>query len=156
VAKETLAWLRDLGLVDESEGLYRFFSPVFQRFVATQEVRLEPMTQKARLECVKIDNPGTIFKNDQEIVVTGTVLKGGQQVDVSPHELRLIACLKRERKIYPKAKIAEYVYYEDYEPGKGGPDPRIENLVRQVRKRLGDRLYIKAHWGQGYEFNDEC
>jgi DNA-binding response OmpR family regulator len=91
--------------------------------------------------------------NGQEIVVSGKVFKGNTEVQAAPLELRLIACLKREPKIYTKDEIAHYVYYEE----EGIViDNRIENLVRQVRKRLDNPQYIKAHWGQGYEFINGC
>ncbi|MFQ5613138.1 MAG: hypothetical protein ACE5H9_13495 [Anaerolineae bacterium] len=136
-----LAWLQDFGVVDDHEGEYRFFSPIFQHFVTDQATSLEPIT---------IVGASAIFRNEQEIVVAGKVFKGNREVHVSPLELRLIACLKRERKIYRKDDIAAYVYYEDEGKGEGISDTRIENLVRQVRQRLGDQ-YIKAHWGKGYE-----
>jgi hypothetical protein len=142
VATERLAWLREFGLVEAVEGGYRLFSPIFERFVAAQSSRGSP------LEPVLIMGASTILKDGQAITVAGKVFKGSQEVRVAPLELRLIACLKRERKIYAKDDIAAYVYYED-----AGivPDGALENLVRQVRKRLGAE-YIKTHWGQGYEF----
>jgi hypothetical protein len=153
VAADTLAWLRDFGLLDDHEGEYRLFSPIFQRFVAAQAASFEPITQETVLEPVRIDKPTSILRSGQEIIVAGKVFKGNQEVRVAPLELRLIACLKRERRIYTKDEIAAYVYYEDYEDQKRGvSDYRIENLVRQVRKRLGDHRYIETHWGQGYEF----
>jgi len=153
VAADTLAWLRDFGLVEDHEGEYRLFSPIFQRFVAAQDVSLEPSTQEMPLEPVRIDKPTSILRSGREITVAGKVFKSNQEVHVAPLELRLIACLKRERRIYTKDEIAAYVYYEDYEDQKRGvSDYRIENLVRQVRERLGDHRYIKTHWGQGYEF----
>jgi len=142
VGADTLAWLHDFGLVDTGEGAYCVFSPIFQRFVAIQGASLSPL------------KPVTIVgasKNEQGIIMAGKVFKGSQEVRVSPLELRLIGCLKRERKIYTKDDITAYVYYED----EGVvPDGALENLVRQVRKRLGTE-YIKTHWGQGYEFTGE-
>lgn len=145
--EDILTWLLDFDLIEEYEGKYRLFSPIFQHYVATQATPLE---------CIRIEGASTILRDRQEIVVAGTVFKGGQKVDISPLELRLIACLKRERKIYTQAKIAEYVYYEEYEPGEGVPDPRIGGLVSQIRKKLGNDRYIEAHYGQGYEFIDGC
>jgi hypothetical protein len=153
VAQETLAWLRNFGLVDEHPGEGRLFSPVFEKFVAAQEVAVESAIPETRLECIRIDRPSTICANGQEIVVSGKIYQGHREVQVASLELRLIACLKREPKIYTKDEIAQYVYYEE-----AGVviDNRIENLVRQVRKRLGNPDYIKTHWGQGYEFIDGC
>ena len=82
--------------------------------------------------------------------MAGTVFKGNQKVHVSSLELRLIACLKREQKIYTKDEIAAYVYCEDEEIEN--IEAAVFNLVRQVRTRLGNKRYIKNHHGQGYEF----
>jgi hypothetical protein len=153
VVPKTLAWLRDLGLVDEGEGTYRLFSPIFEGFVVAQATSARPILPEAPLECVKISKPTLIFRNEQEIIVAGAVFKGSEEVHVAPLELRLIACLKREAKIYTKEEIANYVYYEEEGIVE---DSRLENLVRQVRKRLGDPRCIKTHWGQGYEFVDSC
>jgi hypothetical protein len=133
VSTDTLAWLRDFGLVEAGEGAYHLFSPVFQRFAIDQPGRLSP------LEPVTIVGARTILRNDQEIVVAGKVFKGGREVRVSPHELRLIACLMRERKIYTKDDIIAYVYYEDARRDDVPSNVPIENLVRQVRRRLGDQ-----------------
>jgi hypothetical protein len=142
IAAETLTWLRAYGLIEEAEGAYRLFSPIFERFATAQAAAGSP------LEPVTVVGASTMFKNGQAITVAGKVLKGSQEVHVAPLELRLIACLKRERRIYAKDDIAAYVYCED----EGVvPDGALENLVRQVRKRLGAE-YIKTHWGQGYEF----
>jgi hypothetical protein len=159
VGADTLAWLQDFALVDEQGAAYRLFSPLFQRIVTTQEVESEPIPAKplesdtpaTLLKPIRIDGPTNTYWNDQEIVVAGKVFRGDQEVRVSQLELRLIACLKRERKVFSKEDIARYVYYDEAEEGKGIPDSRIEDLVRRVRKRLG-KQYIKAHWGQGYEF----
>jgi len=141
---ETLARLNELGLVDHRKGEYRLFSPIFHRFVVAQQVPLLP---------IRIDKPTFVRQNGQEIIQTGRVFKGNQPIDVAPLELRLIACLKREQKVYSKDAVAAYVYYEDWQdPDEGVSDSRISNLVRQVRRRLGSERYIKTHWGQGYEF----
>ena len=141
-APDTLAWLQEFGLVDEYNGEHRLFSPIFAEFVAAQQVSTPP------LEPVRIVGATTISANEQEIVLAGKVLKGNQEVHVAPLELRLIACLKREPRIYTKDEIARYVYYEEEGVVE---DSRIEDLVRRVRNRLGAQ-YIKAHWGKGYEF----
>ncbi len=135
VTADTLTWLRDFRLVDKRGGL---FSPIFESFVAAQEIKLEPVTIVEASQ------------NEQGAIVAGKVFRGSQEVHVAPLELRLIACLKRKQKIYTKNEIIEYVY-EDEVKDEGILDSRIENLVRQVRNRLGDQ-YIRAHWGQGYEF----
>lgn len=141
-ALDTLAWLQEFGLVDEYYGEHRLFSPIFAEFVAAQQVSTPP------LEPVRIVGATTISANEQEIVLAGKVLKGNQEVHVAPLELRLIACLKREPRIYTKDEIARYVYYEEEGVVE---DSRIEDLVCRVRNRLGTQ-YIKTHWGKGYEF----
>jgi len=141
-APDTLAWLQEFGLVDEHNGEHRLFSPIFAGFVAAQQV------STPSLEPVKIVGASMISANEQEIVLAGKVLRGNQEVHVAPLELRLIACLKREPRIYTKDEIARYVYYEEEGVVE---DSRIQDLVRRVRKRLGGQ-YIKTHWGKGYEF----
>lgn len=138
---ESIVWLQRFGLVVERPGETRIFTPLFERFVTLQAPPLELIT---------IQGASTILKNGQHIVVAGKVLKGNREVRVAPLELKLIACLKRERRVYTKDEIAAYVFPDEHEPGDP-PDPRIENLVRQVRERLGKR-YIKTVFGQGYEF----
>jgi hypothetical protein len=158
VEPKTLAWLQDFGLVDKQRGAFRLFSPLFQRIIATQELESEPVTpalpesetQDLSLEPVWIKGPTSIDWDGKEIVVSGIVIKGDLEVDVSKLELRLIACLKRERRIFSKEDIASYVYYDESEKGLDIPEGRVEDLVRRVRKRLG-KHYIKTHWGQGYE-----
>ena len=104
------------------------------------------------MEPVRIEGPTIIPWNGQKITVAGKVFKGDQEVRISPLELRLIACLQRpERKVFSKEDIAKYVYYDEAEEEKEIRDGRVEDLVRRVRKRLG-KVYIKTHWGQGYEF----
>ncbi len=156
---ETLAWLQDFGLVDEQGGAFRLFSPLFQRIIATQEVESVPVTpappesetQELLLEPVWIKGPTNMDWEGKEIVVSGKVMKGDLEVDVSKLELRLIACLKRERRVFSKKDIASYVYYDESKEGMNIPEGRVEDLVRRIRKRLG-KQYIKTHWGQGYEF----
>jgi len=142
-AKDTLARLRDLGLVCKHNGEYQLFSPLFSTFVAAQHISAPP------LQPVRIEGATTISVNGQDIIVAGKVLKGNKEVHVASLEFRLIACLKREPRIYTKDEIASYVYYEEQGAVE---DSRIEDLVRRVRQRLGSSQYIKTHWGRGYEF----
>lgn len=149
-SENILIRLQDFGLIDKYKGTYRLFSPIFEGFLVTQETSVKP------LECVRIDKPTTKSLDcGQEIVVAASVYKGDNKIDVPPNELRLIACLIREQRVYRKEEIAVYVYCEehkDYESGQPiAPDYRIDDLVRRVRKRLGDSRYIKTHYGQGYE-----
>jgi hypothetical protein len=144
VQKETvsgLTWLEHVGLLKRVHDHLICFSPLFQQFVQQQGMPLETIT---------LIDTSTITIEGQEIVVTGKVLKGTQEVHLSPLLLRLVACLSRQSRIYSKDEIAAYVYYDDYAQGIAIQDQRIENLVRQLRQRLG-KEYVKAHWGQGYE-----
>jgi hypothetical protein len=146
LAQDTLLWLRDFGLVGEQQGEWRLFSPIFAGFVSTQPVSALPP------EPVTIVGPTTHMVHGREIVVAGKVYVGSREVEVSPLELRLIACLLREPRLYTKEEIAEYVYFEDQ--GKIEDQrveaQRIDDLVRRVRQRLGEQ-YIKTHRGRGYE-----
>jgi hypothetical protein len=151
VTGDTLAWFQNFGLADRSGENYQLFSPIFRRFVEAQEVS----APSSELEPIKLEVFRTEVANDQEIVVAGQVFKGTQRVDVAPRELRLVACLKRKRRIYTKFEIEEYVYFDEKKNSKKEewilPD-RIAGLVHSVRKKLGNPGYIKAHWGRGYEF----
>lgn len=151
VAEDSLAWFQNFGLADESEEGFRLFSPIFRKFVETQEVN----APSSELEPIKLEALRTEAANGQEIVVAGQIFKGAQRVDLAPLELRLIACLKRKRRIYTKFEIEEYVYFDEKKYSKKeewtSPD-RIAGLVHSVRKKLGDPRYIKAYWGRGYEF----
>jgi hypothetical protein len=137
---DALAWLQEYGLIHEHNEEHRVFSPVFAEYVATQQLIapvLEPVTVV-----------GASY-NEHGIIEAGKVLIGSQEVHVSRLELRLIACLEREPRIYTHDEIAEYVFRED----QWETEPRrIEDLVRRVRKRLGDKRYIKTHPKMGYEF----
>ncbi len=145
-AQDTLSWLHEFGLVNEYEGRWRLFSPIFARFVSTQPIGAMP------LEPVTIVGTTTRLVHGKEIVASGKVYVGSREIDVSPLELRLIACLQRELRLYTKREIAEYIYFEE----KGVVEDqqveaqRIDDLVRRVRKRLGDQ-YIKTYRGRGYE-----
>jgi hypothetical protein len=146
LAHDSLLWLHEFGLVDEHEGEWRPFSPLFAGFVLAQPVSALP------LEPVTIVGPTTRMVHGREIVVAGKVYVGNREVEVTPLELRFIACLLREPRLYTKHEIAEYVYFEDQGAVE---DPlaeaqRIDDLVRRVRRRLGDQ-YIKTHRGRGYE-----
>jgi hypothetical protein len=144
-----LVWLRDFGLVEDHEGQVRFFSPLFERFAADQVASMappEPLPEAhaASRDTVRIENPTF---NEQGIIMAGTVYKGSKRVDMKLLELRLIACLKRERKIYTKQAIADYVYAE-YQGVVS--DGAIETLVSQTRSILGKES-IKTYYRQGYE-----
>jgi hypothetical protein len=140
-AQDILSWLHVFGLINEHQGQWRPFSPVFAGFVLRQQ------TDESFIEPISIVGSSTISANGMEIVVAGKVFKGDQEIYVTPLELRLIACLRRERRIYTKQEIAEYVFFKQQGVVD---DQRIEDLVRRVRKKLGAQ-YIKTYWGKGYK-----
>ena len=143
VDRDTLAWLQKFKLISKQRGEYRFFSPLFRQFVTNQDTT--PF-----LETIEIRGATEKSCKGQRVVVAGSVFKGNQPVHVSSLELRLIACLKREQRIYTKDEIAAYIYCEDEKIEN--IEATIFNLIRQVRVRLGDKRYIKNYHGQGYEF----
>jgi hypothetical protein len=100
---------------------------------------------KALLEPITI--AGATY-SEQGIIQGGKVLRGDREVHVSLHELRLIACLKQEKRNYTKDEIARYVWGEAV-----FSDSQVYCLVYQVRKRLGDHRYIRNRRSQGYELN---
>lgn len=145
IEPEMLIWLQTVGLVQEKEGRYHLFSSLFQQFIGTLKSKHE-----AALPPIEIKKIVTKHCKGQQVVVAGTVYKDKQKVHVSALELRLIACLQQEQRVYTKDEIAAYLYCEDEEIDN--VETAIFNLVSQVRRRLGDKRYIKNRHGQGYEF----
>jgi hypothetical protein len=137
--------LKNLGVLEEAAGRARVFSPLFEHFI-NAHTHYQP-TELPSVTIVDAHYEGC--RNGQEVIVAGQLFKGDQQVHISRLELRLIACLKSEPKIFTKNEIADYVYCES----QGDiPDFLITNLIRQVRERLGDNRYIENHRGFGYKF----
>lgn len=135
VAPATLAWLRDLGLVDEGNEKYGLFSPIFTGFVAAEEQLSTPASQpnSAVLEPVTI--------------VAGKVFKGAEPVTLRPLEQKLLTYLLLEPgRVHTHDEIAQCVW-GTYEVT---PD-MITGLISQLRARLG-KGYIKTHHRRGYEF----
>ncbi|MCB0210781.1 MAG: winged helix-turn-helix transcriptional regulator [Anaerolineae bacterium] len=145
IEPKTLIWLQAVGLVQEKDGCYHLFSSLFQQFIAALKSEHE-----AVLPAITIKKAVTKPCKGQQVIVTGTVYKGKQKVHVSALELRLIACLQQEQRVYTKDEIAAYLYCEDEETDN--VETAIFNLISQVRRRLGDKRYIKNRHGQGYEF----
>jgi hypothetical protein len=132
--------LRQLGILEQrpDDGQLHFCSSLLAAFVAAQEghrplIRLEPSA--------------TIVVDDRSIIVAGKVYKGNKEVDVTPLQLKFIACLLGLGSIVPRRTLLDYVYHDEY---VDETDTRLDNLVRQVRQRLGQE-HIKVHRGQGYE-----
>ena len=129
VTETALDWFQNFGLVDEYEGEYRLFSPIFERFVVAQEG----------------------FSSSEAVTISaGKVFRGDEEVDLRPLEQKLLACLMAEPgRVYTHDEIAWYVWETD----EVTPD-MITGVVSQLRSRLG-KSYIRTHWGRGYEFVDE-
>jgi hypothetical protein len=143
--KDVFSWLKNLGVIAGNASSAHIFSPLFGHYInANADIHL------SELPAVTIVGANyMVCRNGQRVIVAGQLLKGDQNVHVSRLELRLIACLKAETRVFTKNEIADYVYCED----QGNiSDFLITNLVRQVRERLGDDRYIENHRGFGYKF----
>ena len=142
-----LGWLCEYGLIERVLGADRVCSPIVREFVLTQAPPPEPapLTPGA-LAAVTIVQPSL---DRAGLIRAGKVLKGGDEVAVSRLALRLIYFLTRERRICTRHEIAGYVWFGANTEGVS--DAAIDDLIRQVRQRLGGE-YIKNHRGQGYEW----
>ncbi len=141
VGAPALAWLRRFGLVAETDARaahavrYRIFSPIFERFVAAQQLITRMVIDRTELDA------------GMEIVVAARLFRGTKELHVHPATLRFIACLARAHKICTKADIEKYVFRT-----KEASDPRrIETLCKEARQVLGKKA-IKTCYGIGYEF----
>ncbi len=131
--------LHQLGLIKKDGNAWRLFSPLFAAFVATQS---KPGTT-IRLEISASDNI-----DGQSFVSAEKVFKGEEEVDITPLQLKLLVCLQQYGPIVPRKKMLNYIYHDEYVDEE---DTRLDNLIRQVRQRIGVN-HIKVHRGQGYEF----
>ena len=138
-SQHVVDWLAKAGLVERENR--QLFSPIFARFVQAATPVLPP---------IRLVGTSGVERNGRLIITTGKVYRGEEEIHVTPLELRLLACLKQTDKVHSKDEIAKYVYFEEWETYEAVNDSRIENLIRQVRRKVGGD-YIKAHWGQGYE-----
>jgi len=130
--------LRQFGLIEGEPPRLR--SSLLRAFIKALEPALEP---------VWIEYP---VYDEHGIIVSGVVKRGGRPVKVSPNELKLIACLAREPRLFTKDEVWQYVYYEYYRNGEAVSDAAVDNLVTDVRHRLGHKDYIKAYYRQGLAF----
>jgi hypothetical protein len=126
IAANALEWLRDFGLVDERNGEYGLFSPIFEGFVTAQE---------------GFSSPGLVT------IVGGKVFRGGEEVTLRPLAQKLLTCLMAEPgRVYTHDEIARYVWDTE----EVTPD-MIAGLVSELRSRL-EKDYIRTHHKRGYEF----
>jgi hypothetical protein len=126
VAPDAIVWLRSFDLIDENNGEYRLFSPIFAGFVTSQLV--EPLPQRVT-------------------IVAGKAFRGDKEITLRPLEQKLLAVLMVEPgRVYTHDEIAWGVWDSD----EVTPD-MITGLICQLRSRLGKR-YIKTHHRRGYEF----
>ena len=130
--------LQQLGILNLQDGSLRFFSPLLAAFVAAKGLQLP---------AIRLEPSATMAVDGRSIIVAGKVYKGNKEVDVTPLQLKFIACLLGLGSIVPRRTLLDYVYHDEY---VDETDTRLDNLVRQVRQRLGHES-IKVHRGQGYE-----
>jgi len=126
IATNTLAWLRDFGLVDERDGEHRLFSPIFEGFVTAREGFSSP-----------------------ELVtsVGGKVFRGAEEIALRPLAQKLLTCLMAEPgRVYTYDEIAQKVWGTE-----NVTQDMIAGLVRELRSRLGKDC-IRTHHKRGYEF----
>ena len=126
VAPNTLAWHRDVGLLDERAGVHRLFSPIFKGFVTAQ---------------AGFSSLGLVT------IVGGKVFQGDQEITLRPLVQKLLACLMTEPgRVYDYNEIAINVWGTEIVTRD-----MIAGLVRELRSRLGKDC-IRTHHKRGYEF----
>lgn len=142
VTIETFSWLQNFGLVDKQSQI---FSPIFAAFVNQHPMPQPPVAPSSPLPSspsspcsVKIDN-GKVYKDDKEI-------------HLRPQAFKLLEYfLANQGRVIPHSKIIRKVW-EDNDAAHFGIDSQaVQNLVRELRRKLGDG-FIKTYPGRGYAF----
>ncbi|UCG37185.1 MAG: winged helix-turn-helix transcriptional regulator, partial [Candidatus Bathyarchaeota archaeon] len=87
------------------------------------------------------------------IAETNKVLRGVEEIDLTPLQFKLLSCLMEEPgRVYTREEIAQKVW------GASMDDRVTPEMILRLIKRLRERIntpqhnYIQAHRGRGYEF----
>lgn len=84
------------------------------------------------------------------------VLRGGEEIQLTPKEFDILYFLARNRGIvFTKEQIYQAIWEEDYYT----TDSNIMAFIRKLRKKIEPNPdapeYILTIWGIGYKFNDK-
>ena len=84
------------------------------------------------------------------------VLRGGEEIQLTPKEFDILYYLARNRGIvFTKEQIYQAIWEEDYYT----TDSNIMAFIRKLRKKIEPNPdapeYILTIWGIGYKFNDK-
>ena len=84
------------------------------------------------------------------------VLRGGEEIQLTPKEFDILYFLARTRGIvFTKEQIYQAIWEEDYYT----TDSNIMAFIRKLRKKIEPNPdapeYILTIWGIGYKFNDK-
>ena len=84
------------------------------------------------------------------------VLRGGEEIQLTPKEFDILYFLARNRGIvFTKEQIYQAIWEEDYYT----TDSNIMAFIRKLRKKIETNPdapeYILTIWGIGYKFNDK-
>ena len=84
------------------------------------------------------------------------VLRGGEEIQLTPKEFDILYFLARNRGIvFTKEQIYQAIWEEDYYT----TDSNIMAFIRKLRKKIEPNPdapeYILTIWGIGYKFNDQ-
>ena len=114
-----------------------------------------PRELVARVQAVlrRASPAGEVFRaGDLIIDVTKmTVTRGGDAIDLTPTEFQLVAMLARHPgRVFTRAQLLDAVRGSAAEAF----DRTIDAHVKNIRRKLGDAMYIVSVYGIGYKFTD--
>jgi len=125
------------------------FSP--KEVVARAKAILRRVNKEiVRSEPIKVGN----FSIDLE---RHLVTNGGQIVDVTPTEFKIIELLAANTgKVYSRLQIAEQIQGYSFEGYERSMDAHIKNLRRKIEINSKEPQYIQTVYGIGYKFVGEA
>lgn len=86
----------------------------------------------------------------------GLVLACGRAVSLSPYELRLlIALMRRQGRIVPRAELYELAWGETLRDGDRTVDVYVHKLRSKLERACPERQFIHTHIGFGYRLAPE-
>jgi len=119
------------------------FLTVYEWEVAHQEV-------STSVDFVHISNRTLLLEIGKK-----TIILAGKTLSLTKFENRFLLSLANNNGYCDKNEIAQLVYGESVE---GYTDQQLSNLVKRLRRKLGDDAkkptYLRARFGQGFELNN--
>ena len=84
------------------------------------------------------------------------VLRGGEEIQLTPKEFDILYFLARNRGIvFTKEQIYQAIWEEDYYTTDSNNMAFIRNLRNKIEPNPDAPEYILTIWGIGYKFNDK-